>query len=151
MRRLNGPDWVDSAVQPRALRAAEQLKALEYRGQHDEHSIEALGQNITMNQFIKSSQAGDAPLAIKNEPEVKLETAFTGSTEEIKLEDVLYADGNGNYTGTMAPEGSVVNPLMNPISAAFYAPHIISYNTMAQNPELYYASYPQGKFVDINP
>jgi hypothetical protein len=144
MRELKGPDWVDSGVQPRALKAAEELRALEYGGTAGDASIEALGQNVTMNQFVKTKQTESAPLAIKEAPENKIETTFKGSNVEIKVEDVIFMDSNGNYAGTMAPEGSVTNPLMNPMSAALYAPHIIAYNSMIQNPEMYYASYPQG-------
>jgi len=144
MRELKGPDWVDSGVQPRALKIAEELRALEYGGTAGDTSIEALGQNITMNQFVKTKQTESSPLAIKQAPENKIETTFKGSNVDIKVEDIIFMDANGNYAGSMAPEGTVTNPIMNPMSAALYAPHIIAYNSMIQNPEAYYASYPQG-------
>lgn len=148
MRELKGPDWVDTADKPRALKAADEIRAIEYSGGADQNSIEELGRNIAMNQFVKTGHVGDAPLAIANAPEVKIETAFEGTTGEIKLEDVIMMDPNGNPVGTMVPEGNVLNPMSNPVYAAMYTPYLASYNYMAQNPNAYFASMPQGN-LDI--
>jgi hypothetical protein len=76
-----------------------------------------------------------------------METKFKGTTEDIKLEDVIMLDANGNPIGSKAAEGAVTNPVMNPVYAAMYTPYISSYNYLMQNPNAYYATIPQGTFL----
>jgi len=146
MRELRGPDWEEKPIN--ALKAAEERQAIEYPNMPAENSAEALGRNVYMNQFMPKAPniAAGMPLAIEQAPEQKMETKFTGTTQDIKLEDVIMLDANGNPIGTHAQEGSVTNPVMNPVYAAMYAPYLSSYNYMMQNPNAYYATRPKGIF-----
>ena len=143
MRELKGPDWEENS-QPRALKAAEEHQAIEYPNAPAEDSVEALSRNIIMNQFAKTTSANSAPLAIEQAPEDKMETKFRGTMTDIKLEGVTMLDANGNQIGSIAPQGAVSNPVMNPIYAAMYTPYLSSYNYLMQNPNVYYSTIPQG-------
>ena len=148
MMQVKGSAW-EMDTEPRALTYRDDKPAIEYTGTGNyDNTVEALSKNINMNTTLKPPAAPgqqNRPLAIADAPAVQNnpQTAFKGTTGNIVLENIIMLDANGYPIGSTMPEGSVTNPLMNPIYAAMYAPYLSSYNYMMQNPNAYYSSAPQ--------
>ena len=64
-------------------------------------------------------------------------TKFKGSDSTIKVEKIIMLNANGVVAGTEMPEGSVTNPIMNPMTAAQFAPYISQYNNLIRNSNAY--------------
>ncbi len=165
MRELKGPDYDLDAPQPMSIKGRDDMAAIEYGGMgangmmaiegsgvgtgtNDIASVEALSRNVGLNQTLRTPGAAPAQpgralaisdVAANNMPH----TTFKGTTSNIKVENVIMLDANGNPIGSIQPLGSVSNPLMNPVYAAMYAPYLAAYNYAMQNPTAYYAAVPQ--------